>query len=85
MPGGHENFQVWYLDLVPILMLMTNLHPLLFFKLYMDIYPGVLGQTDILHHIFSLGLCALLLVFKGGIEKCTLPEFKAWRKKEKKE
>jgi len=29
MPGGHENFQVWFVDMVPIIMFMTNLHPIL--------------------------------------------------------
>lgn len=82
MPGGHENFQVWFVDMIPIIMVMTNLHPIFFFKLYMDVYPGTLYQSDVLHHLLSLGLCGLLLVFKGGIEKCTLPKFAAWRKKD---
>jgi hypothetical protein len=84
MPGGHENFQVWYVDLIPIVLFMTNLHPIFFFKIYMDIYPGVLAQTDVLHHIFSLGLCALLLIFKGGIERCRMPKWSWDREKEAK-
>ena len=67
MPGGHENFQVWYLDLIPIIFFMTNLHPIFFFKVYIDLYPGILHESDVIHHMFSLGLCTLLLVFKGGL------------------
>jgi len=56
-------------------MFMTNLHPVFFFKIYMDIYPGILASTDVLHHIFSLCLCGLLLIFKGGLEKPRMPQW----------
>ena len=31
MPGGHMQFQLWYVDWVPLLLFMTGLHPVFLF------------------------------------------------------
>ena len=76
MPGGHQNFQLWYIDLVPAAMLMTNMHPLFFFRVFQDFYPGQLTpwpgtnqKSDAEHHIFSLMIVGYLLIFKGNIKR----------------
>ena len=66
MPGGHVNFQLWYIQLIPMLLFMSGLPPILLFKLYQDIYPGKLNQSnESTHHIMSLILMGFLLVYVG--------------------
>ena len=66
MPGGHENFQLWYIDMVPFCMMLTDIHPIFFFKVYLDIFPAFLDKPKTLwsHHIFLIVLMYGLLNFK---------------------
>lgn len=63
MPGGHIQFQLWYWDLMPLMIEMVGLPSLLTFKLFHDIYPCNLGQPAV-HHWFSLAV-SLWLMFSG--------------------
>lgn len=65
-PGGHVNFQLWYIDMIPFCMMMTNIHPLFFFKIYLDIYPAFIEKdhTHNYHHYCSLVLMYGLLYLK---------------------
>ena len=61
VPGGHQQFQMWYWDLLPLAMEMTGLPSFLTFKLYRDIYPAHLPHPMV-HHHFSMLLSLWLLV-----------------------
>ena len=60
VPGGHQQFQMWYWDLIPFAIEMVGLPSILTFKLFQDIYPCDLTMPNT-HHIFSIGLSAYLL------------------------
>ena len=76
MPGGHENFQLWYINFIPMAIFIagdllngyissSSYHPLFLFKIYQDIFPGALNKTPVNHQIFSLGMMTFLAVFLG--------------------
>ena len=71
VPGGHQQFQLWYWDLIPLAISMIGLPPLSFFKIFHDIYPSRIIHPTI-HHNFAL-LMSLWLLTVG-------PNFDLFRK-----
>lgn len=60
VPGGHQQFQIWYQELIPMALAMTGL-PLQFLpKLWMDVWPSRLEHPNV-HHLLLLALCIYLL------------------------
>jgi hypothetical protein len=39
VPGGHVQFQIWYLDLIPVAFMMTGINPILWYNVYSMLYP----------------------------------------------
>ena len=62
VPGGHQQFQMWYWDLLPMAIEMVGFPSALTFKLYHDIWPCRI-RDPIVHHTFSLILSLWLLTF----------------------
>lgn len=60
VPGGHQQFQMWYWDLIPIAIEMVGLPSAFTFKLYHDIYPSRIVHPTI-HHFFALILSFWLI------------------------
>ena len=69
MPGGHQQFQMWYWDLIPLALAMTGFPMWAMFKLYHDIYPCRIHQP-IVHHVFALALSAYLLTIGPNVCDC---------------
>ena len=62
VPGGHQQFQLWYWDLLPIAIMMTGIPAAFTFALYHDIYPCRLAHPNV-QHIFAMALSFLLLTW----------------------
>lgn len=60
VPGGHQQFQMWYWDLLPLAIEMVGLPSVLTFKLFHDIFPCRIVHP-IVHHNFVLLLSFWLL------------------------
>ena len=44
VPGGHMQFQIWYMQLIPFCLLLTRAHPILTFSLYSYVIPCRIGH-----------------------------------------
>ena len=62
VPGGHQQFQMWYWDYLPLAIEMTGFPAILTFKLYHDIFPCDI-RAPIVHHNFTILLSLWLLTF----------------------
>ena len=62
VPGGHQQFQLWYWDLMPLAIEMVGFPSFVSFKWFNDIFPCRIIHP-IVHHTFSLVLAAYLLTF----------------------
>lgn len=62
VPGGHQQFQMWYWDLLPMMIEMVGLPSVLTFKLFHDIYPCDI-RAPAVHHYFSICLSMWLLFY----------------------
>ena len=60
VPGGHQQFQLWYWDFIPIAIMMTGIPAALTFHLYQNIYPCRLAHPNV-QHIFAMTLSFYLL------------------------
>jgi hypothetical protein len=47
VPGGHQQFQLWYQDLMPIAIMMTGIPAVFTFSLFHDIYPARLAHPNV--------------------------------------
>jgi hypothetical protein len=47
VPGGHQQFQLWYQDLMPIAIMMTGIPAVFTFSLFQDIYPARLAHPNV--------------------------------------
>ena len=47
VPGGHQQFQLWYQDLLPIAIMMTGIPAVFTFSLFHDIYPARLAHPNV--------------------------------------
>ena len=65
VPGGHQQFQLWYQDLIPLALMMTGLPAVFTYKLYNDIYPSRIVHPNV-HHMFSMALALFLLTIGPG-------------------
>lgn len=72
VPGGHQQFQLWYWDLMPLAISMVGLPSFIHFKWFNDIYPCRIIHP-IVHHNFSLILAAYLLTFGPNFLRCKRP------------
>ena len=62
MPGSNQQFQFWFLSLVPIMIEMVGLHSILTFWVYGYYYPVDFRRDDVApQHLFILGLTAWLI------------------------
>lgn len=68
VPGGHQQFQMWYWDLLPMTIEMIGLPHWLTFKLFHDIFPCRIGDPMV-HHVFTLLLCFWLMTAGPDIYK----------------
>lgn len=50
VPGGHAQFQLWYNDLIPFVLVFTDLNPLLYYAVYAQVFPWRGGNQNI-HHL----------------------------------
>ena len=62
VPGGHIQFIIWFVDFVPLILGMTGLPELLFFKIYSDVFPVHLDSRNIHHAILLIVTLWLLTV-----------------------
>jgi hypothetical protein len=62
MPGGHQQFQFWYIYLLPIVIMSIDLPALAVFKIFNDIFPVWFERRRGPHHIFTIGLMVYMLV-----------------------
>jgi hypothetical protein len=60
MPGGHFQFQLWYVDLMPLPIFMTGLPVPLIYKLFSFMYPINLFEP-LFQHCFAI----LLTIYLG--------------------
>ena len=61
MPGGHGQFQIWFIPLVPLLLGMIGVPYLLVFWITNYFYPYLPGMNPEHHHKFLLAVCFWLL------------------------
>ena len=73
VPGGHKQFQLVYLDLIPLCFSMTPLPTIAFFKVFYDIYPCNVSDDRLTiydsykyHHLTTLAIVFYCLIFKGN-------------------
>mmetsp|Transcript_1105 Transcript_1105/g.2032 ORF Transcript_1105/g.2032 Transcript_1105/m.2032 type:complete len:136 (+) Transcript_1105:2132-2539(+) len=68
VPGGHQQFQIWYMELIPLGFEMLGLPYALFYKLYYDVYPCRIHDPNKHHHVLLALAIALLTVGPGTLE-----------------
>jgi hypothetical protein len=61
VPGGHQQFQLWYVELVPLALMMTGFSPILTFWLYTSLYPCELAEREY-HHLVLLFISMWLMI-----------------------
>lgn len=62
IPGGHRQFQIWYQQLVPLLLSMLPLPIWMTFAVYQNIYPNNVFNPNV-HHTVILAIVAWLHTF----------------------
>lgn len=62
MPGGHQQFQFWYIFLLPITIMSIDLPAMFVFKIFNDIFPVWFAKRRGPHHFFTIGLMVYMLV-----------------------
>ena len=60
VPGGHQQFQMWYWDYLPLAIEMVGFPSFLTFALYHNIFPCDI-RAPIVHHNFTILLSLWLL------------------------
>ena len=60
VPGGHIQFMLWYMELIPLLFGMSGLPIFLYFKLYKDVFPVNLENPNV-HHVTVLAITGWLM------------------------
>ena len=68
IPGGHFQFQLWYQELVPLLLMMSGFPVLGCFNLYRDMIPNPSHEVNISHHQIFIGLLMLWMLTVGPWE-----------------
>ena len=61
LPGAHKQFQQWYQIWIPLLLMMTGLHPALFLLQYIRMTVDTGLSQGNRHHYTALALCGWLL------------------------
>lgn len=61
IPGGHYQFQLWYQDLLPLAFMMTGLPVVVWFKLFLDVYPAAEFENKELHQVVIMAFMFWLL------------------------
>ena len=82
VPGGHVQFQIWYLDLIPVAFMMTGINPILWYNVYSMLYPCNFSQPltngykdNKTHHIVLLATIGWLLTV--GPNDCIIKHVKS--------
>jgi len=69
VPGGHMQFQLWYIDLIPFALLMTGIPPVFTYSIFQFVYPSRIDDPNV-HHLTTLGLSFFLLTIGPTYERC---------------
>jgi len=77
VPGGHQQFQMWYWELIPIAIEMVGLPTAVTFKLFHDVWPCRIRQP-ILHHNITLFISFWLMTVGPDV----FDRYRKWSKEE---
>ena len=62
MPGQHKQFQLWYIELLPLFIALTGVQPLLLLCLFNNLFPACeIVEMRVAHFLLLLSLIALML------------------------
>lgn len=62
IPGQHKQFQMWYLELLPLLVAISGIQPLLIFAAYNNMFPAnVVFEERVPHFLLLVALITLML------------------------
>ena len=61
LPGANVQFQIWYLEILPILIGMIGFDILIYFKIYSNIFPSRLHHINV-HHVTLISICLYLIL-----------------------
>ena len=93
LPGGHKQFWIWFIQLIPFTLMMIGFEPLIYFNLSQYFSPFSIPSIP---HISHLLICLYLLVIgpdllrkvqksiKSRLAKTFLPRVKKYVPNEKK-
>ena len=66
VPGGHIQFQQWYMQLIPFCVVLTDLDLVLVFSLYSTMFPCRVGNEGYFHQVCLLLLVGYVIVVGTG-------------------